>query len=645
MARLPPLVIDNGTGYTKMGFAGNPEPSFVFPTVIATHGSSTSGASGGGKSTVSAPSRQGGSGGPPPVANKPGHLASKRGIDDLDFFIGDEAIANSKTYSLHYPIKHGMVDNWDHMERFWAQSIFKYLRAEPEDHYVLLVSAKAGRVKRGGPTVVASGRSEEDECRIAGEMRSEGGRATRTEGRGFLSECENQCLAPQAESPSRAKARIKAVNVAYHDVGGAFRRPPLRGIGRGVFATQKVGEETSQQASLELPVGAEGAHVLLLLLLRGGEREIPCAVKTSQAGYPCLLDSRFGDDRSIAPEAGGADRHPEGRKCVIVDPLLGFRLLKRLNEAQRSMTEPPLNPPENRENTAEIMFESFNIQGLYIAVQAVLALAASWTSSKVTERNLTGVVIDSGDGVTHTIPVADGYVIGSSIKHIPIAGRNITEFVLNLLRDRGEQAHIPPEDQLRVAEKIKEDYTYVCQDIVKEIRKYDTDPYKYFARFAGEHSVTGRKYDIDIGYERFLAPEIFFNPEIYSSDFLTPLPEVVDNVIQTSPIDVRRGLYKNIVLSGGSTMFKDFGRRLQRDIKHIVDGRIANSEQASGNHMRSTGVDVNVVTHKRQRYAVWYGGSLMASTPEFYNVAHTKQQYEEFGPSLVRRFSVFGSSS
>jgi actin-related protein 3 len=52
--------------------------------------------------------------------------------------------------------------------------------------------------------------------------------------------------------------------------------------------------------------------------------------------------------------------------------------------------------------------------------------------------------------IKDTIPVADGYVIGSSIKHIPIAGRNITEFVLNLLRDRGEQAHIPPEDQLRV---------------------------------------------------------------------------------------------------------------------------------------------------------------------------------------------------
>lgn len=70
-----------------------------------------------------------------------------------------------------------------------------------------------------------------------------------------------------------------------------------------------------------------------------------------------------------------------------------------------SQTEPPLNTPENREYTAEIMFESFNVPGLYIAVQAVLALAASWTSRQVGERTLTGTVIDSGDGVTHVIPV------------------------------------------------------------------------------------------------------------------------------------------------------------------------------------------------------------------------------------------------
>jgi len=430
MSLLAPIILDNGTGYSKIGFAGNSDPSFVFPTAIATHERASTG---------------GGRPGAPPIPTKPGNLASKRGIEDLDFYIGDEAIANSKTYGIHYPIRHGLIDNWDHMERYWEQCIFKYLRAEPEDHYFLL-------------------------------------------------------------------------------------------------------------------------------------------------------------------------------------------------------TEPPLNPPENREMTAEIFFESFNIQGLYIAVQAVLALAASWTS-KTSERTLTGTVIDSGDGVTHVVPCAEGYVIGSAIKHIPIAGRDITQFVLNLMRERGEMATVPPEDQMKVAAKVKEDYSYVCQDIVKEFRKYDEEPYKYFQRYDGEHSVTGRKYSVDVGFERFLAPEIFFNPEIYSSDFLTPLPEIVDGVIQQSPIDVRRGLYKNIVLSGGSTMFDHFGQRLKRDLKKLVDRRIIESETASKSLIRSSGVEVNVISHKRQRYAVWYGGALLASLPDFYSYCHTRADYEEVGPSICRRYQIFGSAT
>ena len=278
----------------------------------------------------------------------------------------------------------------------------------------------------------------------------------------------------------------------------------------------------------------------------------------------------------------------------------------------------PLNPPENRENTAEIFFESFNCAGMYIAVQAVLALAASWTSSKVTDRSLTGTVIDSGDGVTHVIPVAEGYVIGSSIKSIPIAGRDITYFVQSLLRDRNE-----PDSSLKTAQEIKENYCYVCPDIVKEFSKYDRDR----SRFA-KHVVKqpgGREVTLDVGYERFLAPEIFFNPEIYSSDFLTPLPTVVDGVIQQSPIDVRRGLYKNIVLSGGSTLYKDFGRRLQRDIKHLVDTRIRASEVRSGG-ARSGGLEVQVITHKRQRHGPWFGGSLLGQTPEFRSYCHTKAE-------------------
>lgn len=413
----PAVVMDNGTGLTKLGFAGNDSPSFVFPTAIATSSAS-------GKATKS-------------TTSKNSFLSSKRGLEDLDFYIGDEALSASAgpNYNLSYPVKHGQIENWDHMERLWEQSIFKYLRCEPEDHYFLL-------------------------------------------------------------------------------------------------------------------------------------------------------------------------------------------------------TEPPLNPPENRENTAEIMFESFNCAGLYIAVQAVLALAASWTSSKVQDRSLTGTVIDSGDGVTHVIPVAEGYVIGTAIKNIPLAGRDITSFIQSLLRDRGE-----PDTSLQTAEKIKQQFCYVCPDIVKEFSKFDNYPEEKFAQYIVEYADRNKRNVVDVGYERFLAPEIFFNPEIFSSDYLTPLPTVVDQVIQASPIDVRKKLYKNIVLSGGSTMFKDFGRRLQRDLKSLVNERIALSEQLSG--VKSTGVEVQVISHKRQRNAVWFGGSLLAQTSEFKSYCYTKQDYDEYGPSIVRNFSLF----
>jgi len=87
-----------------MGFAGNTEPQYIIPSVIATKDST-----------------------------------QKKGMEDLDFHIGDEAVANQKTYGLTYPIRKGQVEDWDLMERFWEQSIFKYLRCEPEDHYFLLV--------------------------------------------------------------------------------------------------------------------------------------------------------------------------------------------------------------------------------------------------------------------------------------------------------------------------------------------------------------------------------------------------------------------------------------------------------------------------------------------------------------------------
>lgn len=416
--RYPAIIIDNGTGYSKIGYAGNAEPQSIIPSCVAVK-----------------------------EYSKVGNQESRRlgsGLDDLNFYIGDEALDwdGKNDYSVRWPIRHGIVEDWDLMQRYMQQVIFKLLRAEPEDHYFLL-------------------------------------------------------------------------------------------------------------------------------------------------------------------------------------------------------TEPPLNTPENREYLAEIMFETFNVPGLYIAVQAVLALMASWSTRPSSERSLTGTVIDAGDGVTHVIPVCEGYVVGSCIKHIPIAGRDITYFIQQLLRER--ESGIPPDLSMEIARRIKERYCYVCKDMVSEFANYDSEPAKWLTQKYETQASRGRSVVVDLGYERFLGPEVFFHPEFVNADFHTPLGEVVDNVIQNAPIDARRGLYSNIVLSGGSTMFKNLGRRLNKDVKRAVDLRQKATEELSGGRLKPKPIDVNVITHKMQRYAVWFGGSLVGTTDEFYSLCHTRKQYLEVGPSICRHNPVFGT--
>jgi actin-related protein 3 len=116
--------------------------------------------------------------------------------------------------------------------------------------------------------------------------------------------------------------------------------------------------------------------------------------------------------------------------------------------------------------------------------------------------------------LSHFPVKAEGYVIGSCIKHIPIAGRNITYFIQSLLRER--EVGIPPEQSLETAKAIKERFCYICPDIAKEFAKYDSDPAKWIKKYDGINSVTKQPFSVDIGYERFMGPEIFFHPEVRS---------------------------------------------------------------------------------------------------------------------------------
>ncbi|CAE7217807.1 arx-1, partial [Symbiodinium sp. CCMP2456] len=117
--RTPPVVIDIGTGCTKMGFAGNIEPTFMIPTVVANAAK---------KSTGSVHISQ--------ISQTP----SAQGLADADFYIGDEAykLKDSPNYLLSSPVSKGRIEHWDDMERFLQQAIFRSLRCIPEDHDFLL---------------------------------------------------------------------------------------------------------------------------------------------------------------------------------------------------------------------------------------------------------------------------------------------------------------------------------------------------------------------------------------------------------------------------------------------------------------------------------------------------------------------------
>lgn len=113
------------------------------------------------------------------------------------------------------------------------------------------------------------------------------------------------------------------------------------------------------------------------------------------------------------------------------------------------LTEPPMNPLKNREKMAEVMFEDYQFGGIYVAIQAVLTLYAQGASRSLSFSILrlltpsvlvglqSGVVVDSGDGVTHIVPVYEGFALPHLTKRLDVAGRDVTRYLIKLLLMRG----------------------------------------------------------------------------------------------------------------------------------------------------------------------------------------------------------------
>ncbi|XP_068993994.1 actin-related protein 2 isoform X2 [Neodiprion pinetum] len=291
-------------------------------------------------------------------------------------------------------------------------------------------------------------------------------------------------------------------------------------------------------------------------------------------------------------------------------------------ECKILLTEPPMNPTKNRAKMIEVMFEKYGFDGTYIAIQAVLTLYA--------QGLLSGVVVDSGDGVTHICPVYEEFALPHLTRRLDIAGRDITRYLIKLLLLRGYAFnHSADFETVRM---MKEKLCYIGYNIETE------------QRLALETTVLVEPYTlpdgrvIKVGGERFEAPEALFQPHLINVEG-QGIAELVFNTIQAADIDIRSELYKHIVLSGGSTMYPGLPSRLERELKQLYLERVLKNDIDKLSKFK-----IRIEDPPRRKDMVFIGGAVLAEVMKDRDSFWiTREEYEEKGLGVLNKLTARSS--
>ena len=270
--------------------------------------------------------------------------------------------------------------------------------------------------------------------------------------------------------------------------------------------------------------------------------------------------------------------------------------LNTFEEHPLLITEAPHNPTSNRRRMEEILFEKFRFPAVYVANPAVLSLYS--------RGDTTGCVLECGDGYCCAVPVYEGFSLSSAIQRIDIGGRDLTEQLQLLLRQTADVSLLSNSER-ELVRTIKERGCYVSPNVGDQLEDNDSTLDSCPSRFKLPDGQI-----ISLGNISYRIPEILFDPQLINSDF-QGVSDICFQAIRRTDIDIRSKLSLNIILAGGSTMFRGFGPRLLRGLESLSDRKMK----------------FRIVAPPERKYTAWIGGSVLTGVPAFSKLWRTREDW------------------